>query len=68
MDYSTLPMTFHGLEWALLRGLMYGLVLLLTLWGAGTVLEWGIRVEEPGIGYGPPTGRGLSGAAPPASR
>jgi hypothetical protein len=46
MDYSTLPMTLHGLEWALLRGLMYGLVVLLTLWGAGTIVEWGIRMRS----------------------
>jgi hypothetical protein len=46
MEYSTLPMTLHGLEWALLRGLMYGLVLLLTLWGAGMIVEWVIRVRS----------------------
>ncbi len=39
MDYPTLPPMLHGLEWALLKGLMYGLVAVLALWTAGTFVE-----------------------------
>lgn len=41
-----MDVTLGGLEWALVKGLMYGLVLLLTLWGAGAIVEWGIRMRS----------------------
>lgn len=41
-------MMFEGLEWALLKGMMYGLVVLLALWGAATIVESGIRMIRRG--------------------
>ena len=43
MDYLNFPPMLQGIEWALLRGMVSGLVLLLSLWAAGTIAESGIK-------------------------
>ena len=45
MDSIIFPLAFEGFEWALLRGLIYGLVALVLIWGAGALPEWGIRMK-----------------------
>ncbi len=46
MDYATFAPMLDGFEWALLKGLMYGLVAVFTLWAAGTLVERRIKRRD----------------------
>ena len=43
MYYPTFGLAFEGLAWALMKGLVYGLALLVLLWVAGELAAWAIR-------------------------
>jgi hypothetical protein len=43
VDYLNFPPMLQGIEWALLRGMVYGLVVVLAMWAAGTIAETGIK-------------------------
>ena len=49
MYYSMPGLAFEGLAWVLIKGLVYGLILLVLLWAAIELARWGFRALKRGL-------------------
>ena len=56
--YTTFSLAFEGFGRVVLRGLIYGLVLLFLIWGASEILAWGTRALKRRLAQAQPTAAG----------